>query len=262
MARWLVEKQRTGTRLSTQENLFVFYALNEFYNSYGRSEGDFRGKMTLGGKTLLESDFSGASREAKKAEVKVSELDLSGQKDLALRIEKSGAGIMYYGARMTYAPRQVLPSRDEGIAVLKRIESLDGTPLEVVPPGALVAVTLEVAVPQECLFVVVEDPLPAGLEAVNPTFETESDVYRVILEDEGPALLKMWWRGFNHFEMHDDRVLLFADSLPAGVHTHRYLARAVSLGRFVLPGTLAGEMYAPEVFGRSPEKVIRVARTK
>lgn len=262
IARWLVEKQRTGARLSTQENLFVFYALNEFYHRYEGSEGNFRGKIILAGKTLLESEFGGAQREIKRAEIKVFGLELSAQKELALRIEKSGAGIMYYGARMTYAPRQVLPARDEGIAVLKRIESLDGKPLEVVPPGGLVVVTLEIAVPQECLFVVVDDPLPAGLEGVNPEFQTESAEYLVVLEEEGPALMKMWWRGFNHFEMHDDRILLFADSLPAGVHTHRYLARAVSLGRFVLPGTLAGEMYAPEVFGRSPEKVIRVARLK
>jgi uncharacterized protein YfaS (alpha-2-macroglobulin family) len=169
---------------------------------------------------------------------------------------------MYYGVRMTYAPRQALPARDEGIAVVKRIESLDGKPLETVRPGGLVVVTVEIALPQECLFIVVDDPLPAGLEGVNPEFQTESTEYLVVLEEEGPALMKMWWQGFNHFEMHDDRVLLFADSLPAGVHTHRYLARALSFGRFILPGTLAGEMYAPEVFGRSPEKDVRVARSK
>jgi uncharacterized protein YfaS (alpha-2-macroglobulin family) len=218
--------------------------------------------MNLAGKTLLESEFGGAEREIKRTEIKVSELGLGAKRDLALHVEKSGAGTIYYGARMTYAPRGALPARDEGIAVVKRIESLDGKPLEVVPPGGLVVVTVEVATPQECLFVVVDDPLPAGLEGVNPEFQTESDEYRIVLEEEGPVHLRMWWRGFNHFEMHDDRVLLFADSLPAGVHTHRYLARAVSFGNFVLPGTLACEMYAPEVFGRSPEKVIRVARSK
>jgi uncharacterized protein YfaS (alpha-2-macroglobulin family) len=262
LARWLVEKQRSGARLSTQENLFLFYALNEYYRRYEGSEGTFRGQMSLAGKSFLESEFGGAEREIKRTQVKVSELGLAAGRDLALHIEKSGPGTIYYGARMTYAPRGVIPTRDEGIAVVKRIESIDGKPLEVVPPGGLVVVTIEVAMPQECLFVVVDDPLPAGLEGVNPEFQTESAEYRIVLEEESPAHLRMWWRGFNHFEMHDDRVLLFADSLPAGVHTHRYLARAVSLGSFVLPGTLAFEMYAPEVFGRSPEKVIQVARSK
>jgi alpha-2-macroglobulin len=262
IARWLVEKQRAGAPLSTQENLFVFYALNDFYRRYEEPGAEFRGKIILAGKTLLESGFGGSRREVKRAGLKFSELGQGTGKDLALHVEKSGPGRIYYGARMTYAPRQALSARDEGLAVVKRMESVDGKPLEVVPPGSLVVVTIEVAVPQECLFVVVDDPLPAGLEAVNPEFQTESAESLLVLEEEGPAYLEMWWRGFNHIEMRDDRVLLFADSLPAGVHTHRYLARAVSFGRFLMPGTQAGGMYSPEVFGRSPEKVIQVGRPK
>jgi hypothetical protein len=60
--------------------------------------------------------------------------------------------------------------------------------------------------------------------------------------------------------MRDDRVLLFADSLRAGIHTHRYLARALSSGVFGQPGTKAEQMYAPEVFGRSAERVVRIGR--
>jgi uncharacterized protein YfaS (alpha-2-macroglobulin family) len=258
IARWLVEKQKGASGLSTQENLFLFYALNDYHGKYEGTGAAFRSLITLGGKTLPEWQFGDARREIKRAELKVSDLRLGADRDLALRLKKSGTGVLHYSARMTYAPTGALPARDEGIAVVKRIESVDGKPLETVPPGSLVVVTVEVAAPQECLFVVVDDPLPAGLEAVNPEFETESSEYLVVLEEEGPARLTMWWRGFNHFEMHDDRVLMFADSLPAGVHTHRYLARAVSFGRFLMPGTVAGEMYAPEVFGRSLEKVVRV----
>ena len=262
IARWLVEKQRAAARLSTQENLFLFYALNEFYRKYEEPGAEFRGTITLAGRTLLDSDFRGTRREVKRAHLKISEVGPGAEKALPLRIEKKGGGVLRYGARMAYAPRQALPARDEGIAVVKRIESLDGKLLEVVPPGGLVVVTVEVAVPQESLFVVVDDPLPAGLEGINPEFQTESREDLAVLEEQVPMPMMIWWRGFNHFEMHDDRVLLFADSLPAGVHTHRYLARAMSFGCFLLPGTVAGEMYAPEVFGRSPEKVVRVARPK
>ena len=261
VARWLVEKQRSAIRLSTQENLFLFYALNDFSLRYEASAADFKGRISLGGKKLLEAEFRGTRGEIKRASVAASEFSRD-QRDLAFRAEKTGVGVLYYGARMTYAPRRASPARDEGIAVAKRIESLDGKPLETVPAGGLVVVTIEAAVPQECLFVVVDDPLPAGLEAVNPEFQTESSEPFLVIEEEGPAQMRHWWRGFNHFEIHDDRVLLFADSLPAGVHMHRYLARALSFGRFLMPGTLASEMYAPEVFGRSPEKLVRVVRPK
>jgi hypothetical protein len=60
--------------------------------------------------------------------------------------------------------------------------------------------------------------------------------------------------------MHDNRVLLFADSLRAGIHTHRYLARALTFGQFTMPGTKVEEMYAPEVFGRSAEQAVRIAK--
>jgi len=260
MARWLVARQRSGQRFSTQENLFVFYALNDYYRKVEGPGAKFHGRITLAGKTLLEEDFEGDRRELKQAEVRISELGTEAGGSLAFQAEKQGDGILYYGARMTYAPRGILPPRDEGIAVSKRIESLDGKALEVISPGALVVVTLEIAAPQECLFLVVDDPLPAGLEAVNPQFLTESVESQRILEAATVSQAEPWWRGFNHFEMHDDRVLLFADSLPAGVHSHRYLARAVSLGHFISPGSSAGEMYAPEVFGRSPEKTVRVIR--
>ncbi len=260
IARWLVARQRSGLRLSTQDSLFVFYALNDYYRKVEGREADFRAKITLAGKTILEENFGPDRRDLTRADIQISELDVNAGSELAFQAEKRGEGILYYGARMTYAPRGVLPARDEGIAVLKRIESLDGKPLAAISPGALVVIIVEVAVPRECLFVVVDDPLPAGLEGVNPDFLTESAESQRILDAEDQAGTEPWWRGFNHFEIYDDRVLLFADSLPAGIHSHRYLARAVSSGRFVTPGTSAGEMYAPEVFGRSPETTVQVGR--
>jgi hypothetical protein len=141
---------------------------------------------------------------------------------------------------------------------LKRIESPEGKPLESLKAGSLVIVTLEVAVPQECLFVVIDDPLPAGLEAVNPTFLIESTEEQQRLEARDESDRFRWWDGFNHIEMRDDRVLLFADSLSAGIHIHRYLARALIFGLFQTPGTKAEEMYSPEVFGRTSEQVVKI----
>src|SRR5262249_32799485 len=52
-------------------------------------------------------------------------------------------------------------------------------------------------------------------------------------------------------EIRDDRVLFFIDHLAAGMYRYRYLARATSLGTFILPPTKVEEMYTPEVFGRT-----------
>lgn len=273
VVRWLASKQRasSGRFSSTQENFYVFYGLNEFYSSRERVSADFTGKITLAGRTLLEERFSPASREIKSAvlglgKFKAEDRDTRGEgRELPLKIEKKGEGVMYYGARLTYARTRPAGPRDEGIAVSKKIEPLDrgSKPADAIKAGSLVVVTLELAVPQETLYAVVDDPLPAGFEAVNPSFQTESEEAARRLEEiialaESPSAHS--WRGFSHIEMRDDRVLLFADSLAPGLHTHRYLARALNLGSYVLPGTKAEEMYSPEVFGRSQETLIKVIR--
>ncbi|MGQ9671702.1 MAG: alpha-2-macroglobulin family protein [Candidatus Aminicenantales bacterium] len=271
MARWLVGRQRgqaDGRLATTQETFYLFYALNSFYTTREKRPVDLTGKISLAGRTLLEERFGPEAKEIKKASFGLIAIKaglketLREERELPLRIERKGQGSLYYGARLTYAPKRSAEPRDEGMAVVKRIEPLNfKTTGQGIKAGSLVVVTIEIAVPQESLYVVVEDPLPAGFEAVNPTFLTESEEAERRLEEiragaESPA--RRWWRGFNHVEMHDDRVVLFADSLGPGLHTHRYLARALSFGTFVLPGTRANEMYSPEVFGRSPEALVKV----
>ncbi|OGD22318.1 MAG: hypothetical protein A2W03_09140 [Candidatus Aminicenantes bacterium RBG_16_63_16] len=260
MARWLTKKLASGTALTTQENFYAFYALSDYYSKKEPEPADFQARISLAGKTLIEAAFRGADAAPRSARVDLSESGPAGGPALELAAEKTGQGTLHYGTRLTYAPKAAREPRDEGIAVMKRIESPDGRPLEAIPAGSLVVVTLEIAVPRESLFVVVDDPLPAGLEAVNPAFVTESEKDLKKLEEVEPDSGKRWWEGFGHVEMRDDRVLLFADSLRPGIHVHRYLARALTAGVFGQPGTKAEQMYAPEVFGRSAEKSITIGR--
>lgn len=258
IARWLVEKRKASHWHSTQENFYVFYALNNFYRVNERIEPNFKLEISLAGKVLLKEIFQKERCEIVFAEMPLAQFKLG--KNLPLKIKKKGKGIVYYGVRMTYAPRQKVQPQDEGIAIYKKIESIEGKPLDSIKAGSIVIVTLEVTLPQESLFVVVNDPLPAGFEAVNPVFLTESQEQERKLEQLEGIKLGRWWEGFSHIEMHDDRVLLFADSLSPGLHTHRYLARALNFGLFQTPGTKAEEMYSPEVFGRSSESIVKITK--
>jgi uncharacterized protein YfaS (alpha-2-macroglobulin family) len=258
VARWLVERRKAGTWATTQENFYVFYALSEFYKKYEKAEPDFKLEVSWAGKRLLEETIKTRSQTLSAVQ------PLQGMepaKIVSLKINKKGSGRLYYQTRLTYAPRQQLPPREEGFSLIKEVTTMDGKPLEVVRAGTLAVVTLQVILPQERLFVVLEDPLPAGFEAVNPTFRTESEEQQRQLElQAGESEGRRWWRGFDHIEMHDDRVLLFADSLTPGIHTHRYLVRALSHGTFQVPGAKIEEMYAPEAFGRSGEITIQIEK--
>ena len=258
IARWLVEKRKSKGWNSTQENFYVFYALNEFYSRYEKIRPDYQVEISLENKRLLQEAFREIRN--KTVSVKTSLAPFPAGEVVPLRIEMKGKGTLYYETRMTYAPRSRLIPRDEGFGLSKQFLSLDGEPLDSVQAGSLVAVKLQVVVPQESLFVVIDDPLPAGFEAVNPTFITESREQQQALRQMDRERRRRWWEGFNHIELHDDRVLLFADSLSAGIHTHTYLARALTFGSFQTPGTRVEEMYSPEVFGRGEELTVRIEK--
>jgi uncharacterized protein YfaS (alpha-2-macroglobulin family) len=58
----------------------------------------------------------------------------------------------------------------------------------------------------------------------------------------------------------DDRIEAFAEWLPAGTHTLRYLVRATSVGHFSAPGASASLMYMPERYARSAVGIVDVTR--
>jgi alpha-2-macroglobulin len=113
----------------------------------------------------------------------------------------------------------------------------------------LIKVTVSVVVYQDRHFVAVEDPLPAGFEVVSTTFATSASKP----DESGRVSI-----AFNHTETYDDRVSLFADYLPAGIHTYTYLVRALHAGTYVMPSTRAECMYEPEVFGCTQSDRIQI----
>ncbi len=260
IARWIMDEQRIGRWRSTQENAYVVNALQAYFNLYEREAPDFKAQITVAKKRLLGRIFRGRELSPYSKSVKLT--SFPAEKQLPVVISKSGQGTLYYGIRMNYYPRRDSLPRDEGIAILKTISPIGGSPQSSGKFGAglVYKVTLTVVTPQERHFVVVDDPLPAGFEAINLSFETESRQLAQGLhnEDVNNEYDDYWWGGFNHVEQKDDRVLIFADALLAGVHTYSYLVRATTYGTFGMPATHAEQMYEPEVFGRTVGKIIVV----
>ena len=57
-----------------------------------------------------------------------------------------------------------------------------------------------------------------------------------------------------------DRVLTFLPSIEPGMYHFRYLARATTPGKFVVPPTRVECMYTPEVAGRTAATTFDIAR--
>ncbi|HUI30193.1 MAG TPA: Ig-like domain-containing protein [Candidatus Acidoferrales bacterium] len=258
VVRWIMQEQRVGRWRSTQENVYVVDALSTYFRAFESETPYFKATISVAGKQILQQMFEGRNLNTNTSTHSLASFKPGEQ--LPVSVKKLGAGILYYGVRMNYYPVKDSIPRDEGIALLKTITPLRGSIKGDggYDAGSSFKVTLTVVTPQERNFVVVDDPLPAGFEAVNLNFETESSELGRQLGEEQSSEDEYWWGGFNHVEQKDDRVLLFADALFAGVHTYSYIVRATTYGTFSMPATYAEQMYAPDVFGRTTSKTIVV----
>ncbi len=108
-------------------------------------------------------------------------------------------------------------------------------------PGQVFDVGLEIITDHPVDRVVITDPLPAGFEAVDNSFQTSTPYYQAQADN---------WQ-ISYKTMHHDRVIAFGDRLDPGVYTLHYLVRSVTPGTFLYPGAEVHLQYAPEEFGRS-----------
>jgi uncharacterized protein YfaS (alpha-2-macroglobulin family) len=155
-----------------------------------------------------------------------------------------------------------------GVIVERWYERFDnGAAVTEVRAGDLVRVRLRVTVPTDREFVALDDPLPAGLEAVDLSLRTSGTLGPFATEASERARAQRdreaaaggalgswdsgWWSPWEHSEKRDDRVTWFARSLWAGSYTATYVARATTAGRFIRPPARAEEMYNAAVSGRS-----------
>lgn len=253
VVRHLLGVRKGGGYRNTQEAAFSLLALHDYARKREPANPDFTAKVQLAAQEVLSHRFAGKDLGAVGHTVEMKDLPRDGERKLTFGVE--GEGRLYYSARLRFTPEKVPESpRDDGI-VVQRWYSPEGSDQQVqaVTEGALVKVNLRIASHQARHYVAIEDPLPAGLEAVDTTLATSA---RQPSEGEESATLdgqpiSGWYSPFDHVEMRDDRVLLFADRLPPGVHTYTYMARATTAGTFTRPPARAEEMYTPEVSGRS-----------
>lgn len=250
-----------GRFRSTQEAAFALMALSELALGKEPEVPDFTAVATLGGKPLASQRFRGRSLDVFKARVALGELPRAGASGpLPLQLRRDGkAGRLYYTALLRTAPKALpVDALERGLHVQRGFEPwAGGGAVRSARAGEVLRARLRVSTPQERRFVVVEVPLPSGLEAVDTSLATTSKLPggarrgEEAGEADGETPAPYFWTPFNHVEVRDDRVLLFADWLPAGSHAFTLAVRATTPGRFLMAPARAEEMYSPEVFGRS-----------
>ncbi len=286
LAAGLLADRVDGTWRSTQETAWVLLALDQYRRAQEKGVPSFDARVFLGQAEIAEHAFQGRSLTQATAAIPASQIAKASGSLLGFSV--SGSGKLFYQARLRYSKKEMPKSPlDRGFFVSKTLRPVKPEELsEVLGKAAKATVTsfagadlvlgeiiVVTATPRN--FVVVDDPLPAGFEAIDARLATSAPSLSLDSrnddsegdEEEGDddssdddvAMGRAYFSSAYVREVRDDRVLFFVDHMSAGMYRYRYLARATTLGRFVLPPTRAEEMYAPEVFGRTAASIITVA---
>ncbi len=258
LVRGLLAHRKAGHWENTQENAFVLLALDKYFATYEKVTPDFVAQAWLGEDYVGKHEFRGRSTDRYNVNVPMRALaETSVSQNLIL--SKEGPGRLYYRIGMQYAPASLkLDPSEHGFTVERVYEAVDKSD-DVrkdadgtwhIKAGARVRVKLTMVAPSRRYHVALVDPIPAGLEALNPVLAVTGAIPLDPNSDE--FKLEFWWRRawFEHQNMRDERVEAFASLVWEGVHTYSYVARATTPGVFVVPPAKAEEMYHPETFGR------------
>ncbi|HSR35464.1 MAG TPA: alpha-2-macroglobulin family protein [Anaerolineae bacterium] len=255
----LLAHRTEGRWNNTQENVFVLLALNRYFGTFEAQTPDFVARIWLGDTYVGAHAYKGRTTERHETAIPMGYLATSDEvQDLIL--SKEGPGRLYYRLGLRYAPTDLaLDPADMGFVVQRSYEGVDD-PEDVAPDedgvwhikaGARVRVRLMIVADNRRYHVALVDPLPAGLEIVNPALAVSGDLPQ---DPNSPDYRYGWWwwgTWYEHQNMRDERAEAFASLLWEGVYQYSYVARATTPGTFVVPPAKVEEMYSPEVFGRS-----------
>ena len=300
LVRGLLDHRTKGAWSNTQENVFILLALDKYFNAFEKVTPDFVTRIWLGNTYAGEEVFKGRSVDSKQLNIPMSYLFGSAdtpvrmsakhEENLAggtgdadksvgspLIIDREGAGRLYYRIGMKYAPKNLkLDPADYGFTVLRKYEAVDDKEdvkqnadgSWAIKAGARVRIRLTMVAQARRYHVALVDPLPAGLEILNPELATteaipadsQPNTSVVEMGSRSYGYNSWWWRQnwFEHQNFRDERAEAFCSLLWEGVYNYSYVTRATTPGQFVVPPAKAEEMYHPETFGRTGTDFVRI----
>ncbi len=264
VVRWLMVAREGGYWETTQETAWTLIALTDWMVTTGELEANYAWTVELNGRPWDANTFTRENiQESVKLQVEVAQLFLD-EANRVLIEKGQGSGRLYYTAHLrTFLPVEEVQALNRGIVVGREytLASCDPQELEEgetcpridsAQVGDTIRVKLTLVAPNDLYYVVVEDPFPAGAEAVDVSLETTSAVGQAPeLRSTDPWAWWGWgWWWFSHTELRDEKAVLFASYLPAGTYEYTYLLRPGLAGEYKVMPSYAYEMYFPEVFGR------------
>ncbi len=175
-----------------------------------------------------------------------------GAEPATLRLKHEGAGEPYASVSLVAAAPLAAPLR-RGYAVSREIIPVDQKTPGKWRKGDVLRVRLTVDARDDMGWVVVEDPVPAGASILGSGRQRDSAILTGGEQERGNA-----WPAWQ--ERLFDTYRAYYEYVPRGRFSLEYTLRLNSEGAFRLPPTRVEAMYAPELFGETPNAVFEVDR--
>lgn len=270
LVKWLLENRKNGYYWkSTRDTTLCVSAMAEFVRASGEGAADYTLTISIdGGKDMRKVKIDRASLLSADNRFVIEGPSIGAGKH-TVTLTKEGQGALYWSARLQYFTKEVgIKASGHELKVdrryfrLKQVEhvvDVEGSEGQIVkekrlryereplPDGAtlasgeLVQVELEIAADTSYAFLAIEDPKPAGCEAI--------DVQSGYDTQEGFTTYR---------EMRDEKVVFFVGGVDEGRHLLRYRLRAEVPGRFHALPTQFYAMYTPELRANAAEHVLNI----
>lgn len=257
--RWLMETRKEGHWSTTQETAWALIALTDWLKLTGETQGDYNWSVTLndeelGSGTVIPDNVT--DRVTLRAAVS----DLLRDEVNALRLSRDNSiGRMYYTTYLRYTlDAAEVDARDRGVILERRFALAEGasdTSVQSAQVGDVISVTVTIVAPTDLHYLMVEVPIPAGTEPIDPNLATTSNQFGdpMLVDSEVEADGPVWWRYWvpSFTDIRDDRVTVFATFLGAGTYEYTFNVRASVPGEYRVLPAFGAQMYFPDVWGRS-----------
>jgi len=251
----LVDSSYSWYRLYGESLSHSLFGLTAYDKSRGNTSPNLHLAVVSGNKELLTADFDSPSDAAASSTFYFE--DIQDPNNISFTACCVGEASIVFGA--TFIPLEI--SREpiyRGIAVEKVIQLVDsigntvGGPIEEVPIGKKVKVTIQITIPDYSSSIIIVDPFTGAIEPFDDLIYDQSSSSVV---DSSPFRLDYWswylWGGFSQKEFKKDKVIFYGKNLFAGSHSVSYLALVNTEGQFVNPPALAYDEHQPELMGLS-----------
>ncbi|MEP7357165.1 MAG: alpha-2-macroglobulin family protein, partial [Anaerolineales bacterium] len=255
VVRWLMVARKAQAWETTQETAWALIGLSDWMAASGELNASYDYSVTLNGNALASGTVSADNlRDPVTLHVAVADLF----KDQANRLvinRGAGDGRLYYTAHLNvYLPVDQVRAVNRGITVGRqyRLKTNDcgGADqqqcalITEATAGQDIQVVVSLVAPNDLYYVVLEDPLPAGAEAVDTSLLTTSVVGQPpSLSPTDPLYYGWGWWWFSNTDLRDEKVVLFARYLPKGTYEYTYTIHASLPGTYQVIPTQAREYY-------------------